>query len=350
MERDPQALAARLFCVSVGALAAFLAFRYLFEPFLPFIAAWCVSLLAAPAVAWLERKTGLPRSLWAVLLLLLGLGGAAAGLYFTVDRLVLESGELLARLRALRTEDIVGLLDRLPLVGELTEGGSELRERLIGVAMTALSDILGEIGSRLSSVALRVATGLPSVLLALTVGVVACFYFTLEQDGIRAALVSWLPQRWRDCIIGGEGRGSLRQRPAAWLGRWLRAYLVLFFMTFCELLLGFVILGVDCALLVALLVAAVDLLPVLGTGTVLLPWALCCFAAGHGGRGVGLIVLYGVITVVRQIAEPHVVGGSVGVHPLVSLIAMYAGFKLLGLPGLLLFPLLAAWLSSTWRR
>lgn len=346
MKRDPQATAARLFCVLCGALAAFLAFRYLFEPFLPFIAAWCVALLGAPAVAWLERRTGLPRPVWAVLLLLLGLGGAVAGLYFVVDRLMLESGELLARLRSLRTEDIVGMLDRLPLVGELTAGGGELRERLIGVVMSALSDILGGIGSRLSSVALRVATGLPSVLLALTVGTVACFYFMLEQDSIRAALLSLLPQRWRSCIVGGESRGPLRRRLGAWLGRWLRAYIVLFFITFCELLLGFILLGVDCALLVALLVAAVDLLPVLGTGAVLLPWALCCFAAGHGGRGVGLIVLYGVITVVRQIAEPHVVGGSVGIHPLVSLVAMYVGFKLLGLPGLLLFPLLAAWLSA----
>ncbi len=344
MRQDSKALAARLFCILCGAIAVFLAFRYLFEPLLPFIAAWCVSLLSAPAVAWLARRTRLPRTMWTVLLLLLGLGGTVAGLYFAVDRLILESGKLLSQLRSWQVEDIVGMLDRLPLLGELTAGGGTLREQMIGVLMKALSGIIGEVGSWLSSLALRLATGLPSMLLALTVGVVACFYFTLDQDSIRCALMARLPERWRCLIVGGEDGGvPLRQRLTTWLGRWLRAYLVLFFMTFCELLLGFVVLGVDCALLVALLVAVVDLLPVLGTGAILLPWALWCFAVGAGGRGVGLVVLWGVITVVHQIAEPHVVGGSVGVHPLVSLVAMYVGFKLIGLPGLLIFPLLAAW-------
>ena len=352
MKTDWRNLAAQLICAATGLAAAYFAVKYLLCALLPFLIAWGVALAVSPAASWLSGRTHTPRWLWVVMILVLGLGTLAGILWLAVDRLVLETGALLSRLGEIRASDISGMIDRvisrLPLLDELAGAGADERAQIVGVLMDALSGVLTWLGGTLSSFALRTVTGLPSGLLALTVTVVACFYFSLQLDAIHAALSALLPERARAAMSGGDGAQPMRRRVTRGLWRWLQAYGILFFMTFGELLAGFLMLGVDYALLVALLVAVIDLLPVLGTGTVLVPWALWCLVTGQVGRGIGLLVLYGVITVVRQVAEPHVVGSSFGMHPLLSLMAMYVGFRLLGVVGMILFPAILV-LIGIWR-
>lgn len=341
-----------MICIALGFVAAYFAVRYLLVALLPFLIAWGIALIASPAAAWLAGKTHLPKWLWVLLLLMLGLGSIAGVLCVAVDRLIFETGELMSQLGEVHAADISAMIDsvleRWPLLNELVGAGGEARERLIAMLVDSLSGILTQLGSWLSTVALRAVSGLPSGLLALTVTIVACFYFTLQLEAIHAALSSLLPERTREAMSGGSENQSMSRRVTRGLGRWFRAYMILFLMTFGELFIGFVILGVDYSMLVALLVAVVDLLPVLGTGTVLVPWGVWCLITGGVGRGIGLLVLYGVITVVRQVAEPHIVGGSFGMHPLVSLIAMYVGFRLFGVVGMIVFPALVV-LLGIWR-
>ena len=125
---------------------------------------------------------------------------------------------------------------------------------------------------------------------------------------------------------------------------YLRVYFLLFLMTFTELLIGFMILGRSYAFLLALFISAMDILPVLGVGTVLLPWAAFLFLAKDFHGAIGLLILWGVITVVRQVLEPRLIGESFGMHPLVALIALYAGLRLFGFAGLILGPAVAVFL------
>ncbi len=120
----------------------------------------------------------------------------------------------------------------------------------------------------------------------------------------------------------------------------LRGYLLLMFLTFCELALGLSILRVEHSVAVALLIAIVDILPILGTGTVLIPWAIFCFATGNIVLGIGLAVMYAIITVIRNFAEPKVIGMQVGLPPVVTLFAMYVGLQFFGLLGVFAFPVL----------
>ena len=115
-----------------------------------------------------------------------------------------------------------------------------------------------------------------------------------------------------------------------------------FCVILCLLLCGFWLLGVSNAPLIALITCLVDALPVLGTGTVLLPWAFLSFLGGGKGRTLGLLVLYACVVLIRSVLEPKLVGSHLGLDPLVTLIAMYCGFRLWGLVGMLLLPLLAA--------
>jgi sporulation integral membrane protein YtvI len=122
---------------------------------------------------------------------------------------------------------------------------------------------------------------------------------------------------------------------------YLKAYLLLFLLTFSELFLGFSILRVEYALLLALLVSLVDLLPVLGVGIVLVPWSIVMLLQRDYRLGAGLLILYGTVLLVRQIMEPRLVGKSLGLHPLITLFASYAGWRLFGVLGMLLGPVLA---------
>ena len=112
-------------------------------------------------------------------------------------------------------------------------------------------------------------------------------------------------------------------------------------LTFAIVLVGFLIIGIENAVGVAILVSLVDLLPILGIGTVMVPWAIFSFAIGEHVRGVGLLVLFVVAVVIRELAEPKIVGENLGIHPLITLIAIYSGYALFGFVGLILFPVIA---------
>lgn len=112
-------------------------------------------------------------------------------------------------------------------------------------------------------------------------------------------------------------------------------------LTFAELSAGLLLLGIPNAILVAALIAVVDILPVLGTGTVVLPWAAFALLQGQHRLFIGLLVMYAVIALVRNILEPRLVSHQIGLHPLATLFFMYVGLQILGLAGMLLFPVLA---------
>jgi len=122
------------------------------------------------------------------------------------------------------------------------------------------------------------------------------------------------------------------------LGSYLKAMCIMICITFIELLIAFIILKQPYPLTLALVVALVDALPILGTGTVLIPWAIYSAITGNIGMGVGLLVVYLAITVIRQLLEPRIVSENIGVHPFVTLLAMYVGFKIFGLFGLIVGP------------
>jgi len=122
----------------------------------------------------------------------------------------------------------------------------------------------------------------------------------------------------------------------------LRGYFIIMLITFVELSVGFLILKISYPFIIAAAIAFVDLLPILGTGSVLIPWAIILFIQGNYGAGIGMLVLYTVVTVVRQIIEPKILGTSLGLPPVVVLISAYVGSQLFGLSGVLLLPMAVA--------
>lgn len=185
------------------------------------------------------------------------------------------------------------------------------------------------------ALAASVIKALPSILLSFAVAMISSFYFALDRDRITGFIASAVPKKWRLSLP------ELRRRAGKTAAGYVKAYLLILLITFCELFVGFSILGIDYAFLIAAAVAVIDILPVLGVGTVLIPWVAIEFVSGNIRLGVGLLILFAVIEIVRQFIEPRIVGGTLGIHPLVTLAAMYIGFALFGVGGMFIGPIIA---------
>ena len=304
--------------------AAWLGLRWLFPLFLPFFLGGSLALLAEPAVKFFSRK--MPRS-WAcvlaVSLLLLLLAGLLVLLCSAIVRnLGLLAGALPDMERA--AADALSLLrSRLTLLVE------KLPENLQSTAQHSLSRLF-ESGMNFTDDAVR---ALPAVITgflgavsgsALTVGtgVLSAYMISLRRPKIQ----KWLAQRFSP-----ERREAFLLRLAqirSVVGGWLRAQSVLLLLTFTIVSAGLLILRIPYAPLWAGGVALVDALPVLGSGTVLLPWALISLLQGHLPRALGLLATYACAALARSTLEPRLVGRHLGLDPLVTLACLYLGYQI----------------------
>lgn len=325
--------------ITFAGAALFLLLRHAPGVVLPFAAAYLISRPVRAAARFLARSRKGAEKLWCVLLII----AAAWGLMWLIWRLMSSfTGEIAGIAAAvndqLSAEDgllhrITELIDstaaRFPL---LFSGGDG--EAVFSVAEKLLSSL----GSWLSSFAASAAAGalssVPGLIFAFFATVAALFYMCLGSFELSEFIYSMLPESF-----GKRGGGYVR-RITSVLGRYLKAYGTIMLLTFAELLLGTVILRVDYALAVSAMIAVIDILPVLGVGTVLVPWSVISFIMGDSYRGVGLLILFGVIYAVRQIAEPRILSDSMGMNPLAALFSVYAGFKLFGVWGMILAPMI----------
>ena len=335
MKVDWQKTASILFCAAMAVAFFFLVGKYLVVILAPFLIAWVIALLASPAASAIAARTRLPRKLAVVLLLLLFF--ALLVLLFTlgIHRLTAELGRLAERFASgdqlsRLMDDIESMGDRLPFL----DGDGKLRESLDNMVNSLLREAASVVASAVTAFATGLLKATPSIMLFVVVTVISSFYFALDLEAVHRSLVALLPTRFAERIP------MVKQRVRRFVIRYLRVYLFLMFITFCELFAGFSILRVEYSFLLALAISVIDIFPVLGVGTALIPWSLIELFDRDFRMGFGLLILWAVVTVVRQIAEPHFVGESIGLHPLLTLVGMYIGFRLFGIPGMLLSPAL----------
>ena len=336
---DVRRAAAWLVTAALLSLGGYLALTYLAPAVLPFLLAWGMALLLRPLNAWICHRTRLPWRLVSAVTLLLSLLLCGALLYGVGSRIVREGREAIAALSADGGGIFEVLSELLPsgAEGGLLSGTNALLEALLSAGADALLAALPPlVGSLVLS--------LPEVILFIFVSVIAAFYFSLDLAKVHAAVRECLPGTLADGLSGFR-EGAMRLG----LG-YLRSYLVLTGAIFLVMLLGLSLLGVPYALLLSILLSAVDILPVVGVGTVLVPWGILMLAVGRTGLGVGLILLFAVSEIVRQVLEPRLLGSALGVHPLLSLFSLYLGLRLFGFLGLLLGPLLAVLLKLLFTR
>lgn len=314
---------------------------------LPFLLAALLAALIRPMASFLEKKCRFPKKVAAILLLLLFLFVAGTVIFIGCERLIWEiqrltddfaagSGEWSAKISGVidtltRLSEHIPFLKRMKTDGSLTAFWAQVDAKLAEM----ISDTLTRWSSRIPEIITTVIRTIPGALIFLLTFLIAAFYLCADGQELGENISNRLP-------------ASLRKRVSQWKeqlremgGKYLRAYFLLFLLTFVQLLIGLTVLRRPYTVLPAFIIALVDILPVLGISTVLVPWGIFELIRGNGALGAGLLVLCAIMLLIRQLIEPRILGKSLGLHPLTTLFAAYVGLQLFGLFGMLIGPAVA---------
>ena len=325
--------------LGLTALAVWLAARFgrpLLSLFAPFLLALIAAAALNPLVKKLQRLLGWNRQVLTLLLLFLifGLlgGGLALLVYAAAGQLVSlvqNWGGLLDSLQAVM-DQLEALFARLltlvpPQVNEIVENaGDSLFQWLSEAAPAALGNLGLEAGER--------AMGLPAFLVALVIFIMATFLLTADYPYLRSRYVQHLDEGLLRFL------GQLRTTALGAFGGYVKAEFLLSVGVFFILLAGFFLIRQPYGLLLSLGLAVMDFIPIIGAGTVMVPWAFVALFTGDFTAAVELMAIWGVIALFRRVMEPKFVGDQTGLSPILSLVSIYVGMKLAGVLGMVFGP------------
>ena len=319
--------------------------RYALGVLMPFIVALLVSLLLKPAVAFFNEKLKLPRSIVGILLVVLFYALVGFLLIVIGVQLFAAAKSFFLLLPSLYTNTIAPWFQNLfvslqTFVEKLDPDTAATYNAIVSNVSTSLGGTVVNISKSVVSWVTNLTLKTPGFLLKLLITVIATIFLTADFPRIKAFVMRQLPVRICDLLH------NARVQLGRTLWSYTRSYAMILAITFVEIGLGLSIIGVNNAFGIAILIALFDILPVVGSGIVLLPWTIFTLFSGNLPTGIGLAVLYIVVIVVRQIMEPKIVGDRVGLHPLVTLLSMVLGTYLFGGIGLLGLPITVALLHA----
>ncbi len=304
---------------------------------LPFIFAFIVAAIANPLARLLRERLKFPKILATALSLLFILSVLSGIITVAVNRLISELTYLLQSIpnfSEFLTQRYYEISQKWEIFHksispEFSAYAAQLTENIT----ETLTELLKSLTKLTINSATSIASKIPSILLVTVAFILACIFITNDYDKIKHSIMLQFPKSAHEKITMIKNYASNAFR------KYLKSMLIIMMITFFELLLGMMILGVEYAFTFAIIIAVVDILPIFGTGTILIPWGIVSLIFGNYHLGFGLLILYGIITVIRQFIEPKIISSSLGTYPLLTLMAIYVGYKIFGISGMIMMPI-----------
>lgn len=320
------------------ATAAFLLFAILYILpkvamfFLPFVVGFLLSLIANPIVRFLEKKIKMNRKFGTVLIIVLVIGIIVFVCYGVVSLFVIGIRDFLMQLPDLVegmegefASALMGLqnvLNEMPFIHDVDF--SRVIEEVSGYLSSLLTETEGL--SAISSTARKI----PNIIVNFIMGLLATYFFVADRDRILVFLREHLPENFKKHTL------NIYRQTLAAVGGYFKAQLKIMVVVYLVVMAGLIVLRVRYSWLISLGIAFVDMLPIFGTGTVLMPWAVVKLFSGHFKVAAGLMILYGITFTVHQVIQPKLVGDSVGIDPFLALFFMYIGYRISSVAGMIL--------------
>ncbi|GAE87478.1 sporulation integral membrane protein YtvI [Acetivibrio straminisolvens] len=299
----------------------------------PFLIAFAISSLIEPVIQFLMKRLKFRRKFAALVSLLLVLS------IITILLLMLFS-KLYKEITSLSNTQPEFLKEAYQNISNLINRGLNIYFGLPGEVTAQISNMVSNLSNSISSVVdsfvkgiYNTAVSIPQMVIFVLVTILSTYFLSGDRDRIYSYIKNNLPETFLNKII------SIKDDTFMALFGYFKAQLILMVITFCELSIGLTIIGVKRSVLLGMVISFIDAFPVLGTGGVLVPWAIYEFLTKDIRMGVSLLILYIIVLVIRQMIEPKIVGHQIGLHPLVTLMSMYLGMKFFGLLGLILGPI-----------
>ena len=315
-----------------GVLLVFLTNNF-FGVFAPFIIAFVIVKILRPLMVKIEKHIKLPRIVTTLLCLIIFAIVAALVVWFVLFNVI--SG----------IEYVINIVSTNASISNISEQMLTIEEKLTGwgnvfdveIDFNQITEYIYDFAktliTSLSSLSLKIVLSIPSLVISAIIGCLAAFYMLYDYDKISEFIVRQLSPKTKSIL------DVLNRDVFVSLIKMIFAYILISLVCFMELGIGFWVLDIKDAWFIAFIIAVIDVFPIVGSGGILVPWSIIAFCVGDPVRGVGLLVLWGVIVVVRQIIEPKIVGSQLGLHSLLTIMALYLGLELMGGVGLIVGPL-----------
>lgn len=322
--------------------------KIFWKPMLPFILAWIVSYPIRTLSQKISAKIKIPRKIATIIIVLSTIVFAVLFIRFAGGYVVSQVSNLAEKFSENPewiNESLNMAVEKIKSFGGIFSRISEIfDDSELSIVFQKLEDAVGnsasytveKIYSKLSAFVLSVISGLPSFFMACVMFVIACFYFSCDGGEIKENIFSFLPEK---IIKKTEYAKTVTKRI---LKGYFGASFLLCLLTFLIAFIGLAVIGYEYAFIVAVLIAIVDFLPVFGAGTVMIPWACVSFLCSNTKFGMAILILYAIITIIRQISEPKIIGKNIGLGAVATLILVYVGMKIFGFAGIFIAPFVGA--------
>ena len=331
-------------------------FKYCFSIAAPFLLSFFFAVILQRPLGWLDKKTkNKMHSFWSIVLVLLCVAIILGPVISIIAAVFREIGNFISFLGE-QLNDLPTFL--VTLQNEILKAVKFLPDSIYTSVSESITQFFGnlindfdvsKLGINMSSITSGLSNGIsgvysvvkniPSILISVVIGIIAWILFTKDYKKVVKFIKLQLPDKHKNLL------SETKKIFSSTILKMCRAYGLIMFITFCENFLGLTILNLigvmknSYVFVIAICIAVFDILPVAGSGGILIPWSLIALVTGNVGQCVGLLILYAVITVIRQYIEPKIVGDSLGVNPLVTLAGLYFGLKLFGFMGMFIVPI-----------
>ena len=205
-------------------------------------------------------------------------------------------------------------------------------EMLLESVLSSLKSLISYLSGGAVNLVSGIATGIPNLVLSLLAMIFSTIFVVADYERISAFAEEYIPQGLKKLLV------NIRVYLTDTLFVVIRSYTLIMLLTFTELSILFSVFGIQYPVVKAAVIAVLDIMPILGTGGVMIPWAVASLVLGYTSLGLRLFLIYGIVTVVRNYVEPKIVGTQLGLHPIITLVAMFIGLRLFGFWGLFGLP------------
>lgn len=322
---------------------AFSLLSYLLVILLPFLLAVFFCIFMEPLVIFLGHNGRVPRAVTVPVAMLIFFGGIGTVLTLIFLRLIKELSDLSATIPQMAV-DAQNFIDLWVKKGVSFYG--TLPKSVTSSFQESLNNIIGTVehwAGELVGILIAIVSGVPGAFMVILVSLVATFFFSRDREKIARLWLRVVPQPWGMRIM------EISKEIAVAFQAYVRAQIILVSITAFISIIGLYLIGTKYALTVGLLIGFLDMIPVLGPGTIYVPWVFLAFVTGNTVLGIELTVLYLVIMIIRGMLEAKVVASNLGLHPLAVLVAMFVGLKTIGVIGLILGPILIVAILSAFK-
>lgn len=319
----------------------FVILKYVIPLLMPFVIGFIIALILKPCINFISEKIRVGKGkisafvlilFYLVFFIIIGLFGvkifiSTREIFYNLPQFYINTVE------PVLNDVVIWLRKTVPQMDIwITNGFQSINESIFSFIKSTSSTVVKAI--------MGIAGGIPSFFIRFLFTIVSSFFFTIDYTKITGFILKQFSIKNQDIIL------NIKKNGVDTIFKFIKAYAILIMITFIELSIGLSILRIPNSILFAALIAIIDILPILGTGGILLPWAAICVVTGNIGLAVGLVILYIIILVIRQTLEPKVVGNQIGLHPIVTLMCMFVGAQLFGFIGLFLLPILVTILKN----